>query len=60
MARWRIDCRNADWLMSRQKDARLPLGERWALWWHLRYCASCRTVLRNLEFLSRAIRRLDV
>jgi hypothetical protein len=59
MARWRIDCRDADWLLSRQKDERLARAERWALWWHLRFCDSCRTVRRNLEFLSRVIRRMD-
>jgi hypothetical protein len=59
MARWRINCRDADWLMSRQRDARLAPVERWALWWHLRFCDACRTVRRNLDFLSRAMRRLD-
>jgi len=56
--KWRIRCRDADWLMSLQRDTRLSLGARAALWVHLRYCDSCRTVRRNLELLSRGIRRL--
>jgi hypothetical protein len=59
MARLGIDCRDADRLLSMQKDTRLPAWERWSLWWHLRYCDSCRTVRRNFEFLSRAIRRMN-
>jgi hypothetical protein len=59
VAKWRIKCRDADWLMSRQLDERLPRTECWALWLHLRFCDSCRTVSRNLQFLSRAMRRLD-
>jgi hypothetical protein len=59
MARLRIDCREADRLMSMQRDASLPSPQRWRLWWHLRFCDGCRTVRRNLEFLSRVIGRID-
>ncbi len=59
MARLQIDCREADRLMSMQKDVRLSAAHRWCLWWHLRYCDGCRAVRRNLEFLTRAIRRID-
>lgn len=59
MARLRIDCREADRLLSLRKDAGLAAAERLALWLHLNYCAACRTVRRNLDFLSRAIRHLD-
>lgn len=59
MARWRINCRDADLLLSRQMDARLGRTERWALWWHLRWCDACSTVRRNLRLLSHAAWRLD-
>jgi hypothetical protein len=59
MARLRIDCREADRLLSLRKDARLAGTERLSLWLHLSYCAACRTVRRNLDFLSGAVRRLD-
>jgi hypothetical protein len=59
MSRWRIDCRAADRLLSQQRDAPLGRGARWVLWWHLRWCDSCRTVRRNLDVLARAVRRLD-
>jgi len=56
--KWRLTCRDADWLLSLQRDAPLPWSRRVALRLHLRYCDSCRTVLRNLDLLARAIRRL--
>jgi hypothetical protein len=56
--KWRINCRDADWLLSLQQDTQLPWNRRAALWLHLRYCDSCRTVRRNLDLLARAVRRL--
>lgn len=58
MARWRIDCRAADYLLSQARDTRLPPARRWALWWHLRFCDACRSVQRNFAVLARVTRRL--
>jgi hypothetical protein len=59
MARIRIDCRQAHWLLSQRRDGPLRLSERLALWVHLRYCDVCTTVARQFRLLSEAVRRLD-
>jgi len=59
MARLFISCREAHWLLSRQRDAPLRWTERLALRLHLRVCDWCRIVQRNFTFLSQAARRLD-
>jgi len=59
MIKLRINCREAHELLSRQHDTALHWSERLALHLHLRVCDWCRTVQRNLAFLSRAVRRLD-
>ncbi len=59
MARFRIDCRRAHWLLSQRCDQPLRTGERLALWLHLRSCEWCAIVARNFRFLSTAARRLD-
>lgn len=59
MARLFINCRQAHWLLSRQRDAKLRWYERAALRLHLRACDWCRIVERNFAFLSRAVRHLD-
>ena len=59
MARLIINCREAHWLLSRQRDIPLRWTERLALRIHLRFCDWCSIVQRNFAFLSRAARRLD-
>ncbi|SPJ16532.1 conserved hypothetical protein [Burkholderiales bacterium] len=54
-----INCRQAHWLLSRQRDVRLHWFDRLTLRIHLRLCDWCSIVGRNFEFLSRAARRLD-
>ena len=57
--RWfMIDCRQAHWLLSRRRDARLPWPDRWRLRLHLSICDWCSRVARHFEFLSRAARGL--
>jgi hypothetical protein len=59
MARFRIDCRQAHWLLSQRRDAPLRPTDRLVLWLHLRYCDVCSTVARQFRFLSAVVRRLD-
>lgn len=59
MARLFINCRQAHWLLSRERDAPLRWSERLALGLHLRVCDWCSIVRRNFAFLSQAARRLD-
>lgn len=59
MAKLIINCRQAHWLLSRQRDAPLRWSEALALRMHLRVCDWCKIVERNFAFLSRAARGLD-
>lgn len=52
-----ITCREASHLISRQQDARLTLGERMQLRFHLMMCNACRRFAAQAEFLRRAMRR---
>jgi len=59
MARLFIDCRRAHRLLSHRRDAPLRWLDRLRLRIHLSVCDWCTIVARNLDFLSRAVRRLD-
>lgn len=54
----RITCRQAHRLLSERQDRPLARGERWRLWLHLRFCAMCARVERQMDLLRRAVRRL--
>jgi hypothetical protein len=58
MAKLGIDCRQANWLLSRRRDASLTLRERMALGWHLRGCSDCRHVRDQLALIGLAARRI--
>jgi len=54
----RITCREAQELLSLQRDTSLGRVRRLQLRMHLWVCHGCREVMRHFEILSRAARRL--
>jgi len=58
MVPFRITCREAQELLSLQRDTSLGPLRRLRLRTHLWMCHGCREVMRHFEILSRAARRL--
>ncbi len=58
MAKLGIDCRQANWLLSRRRDAPLSVRECVALGWHLRVCPDCRQVRDQIALIALAARRI--
>ena len=52
-----LTCKEVAHLASQALDAPLTRRQRWALRLHLMYCVLCRRFVRNLHFLSQALRR---
>jgi len=56
----RIQCQHAHELMSARLDhAPMGLSERFKLWLHLRICAFCSRIDRQMSFMRDAMRRID-
>lgn len=56
----RIKCQHAHELLSARMDhAPMSQAERFRLWLHLRFCAFCARVDRQMSFMREAVRRLD-
>jgi hypothetical protein len=53
-----IPCRHAHELLSERMDHPLGTGDRLRLWLHLRICAMCARVERQMDFMRRAMRQL--
>ncbi len=51
-----ISCKRASRLASEKQERSLTLKERFLLRWHLLYCAGCRRMVKQFEFLSEATR----
>jgi hypothetical protein len=56
----RITCHHAHRLLSERLDRPLEGGERWRLWLHLKLCAMCARVERQMAFLRTAVRRFGL
>lgn len=56
--RLKINCRQANQLLSERMDRSMTTMERFRLWLHLRYCDACSKVERQLGIMQSAIRRL--
>jgi hypothetical protein len=54
-----LPCEGMSRLASESLDRALTRPERAALRLHTLYCAACRRYLRQLELISRALRRLS-
>ena len=53
-----IPCRHAHELLSERMDKPLAKGDRLRLWLHLRICAMCARIERQMDLLRAAMRRL--
>ena len=53
-----LDCQDVSRLLSRSQDETLPMGERARLRLHLVLCETCRNVDEQMQFISRAMKRL--
>jgi hypothetical protein len=53
-----IPCRHAHELLSERMDQPLARADRLRLWLHLRICAMCARIERQMDFMRRAMRRL--
>lgn len=53
-----IDCRTVSRLISDGLDQKLPPADRARLRLHFVLCKACRNVNEQMQFLSRAIKRL--
>ncbi|MND02760.1 hypothetical protein D3C83_222540 [compost metagenome] len=52
-------CKEVSHLVSQGLDRELGLGERLRLRAHLAICNGCRNFKRQMEFLRRAVRKLE-
>jgi predicted anti-sigma-YlaC factor YlaD len=52
-------CKEVSHLVSQGLDRELGLGERLRLRAHLAICNGCRNFRRQMEFLRRAVRKLE-
>lgn len=60
LMRWmghRLMCKDVSRLVSRAQDGTLPFGERLKVHAHLRLCAACANLERQMRFLREAARR---
>jgi predicted anti-sigma-YlaC factor YlaD len=55
----RLRCQEVSRLLSDGQDRQLPAGDRARLRLHLVLCQACRNVSEQMDFLRRAMRRLD-
>jgi hypothetical protein len=53
-----IPCRHAHELLSQRLDEPLGTGDRLRLWMHLRICAACARVEKQMDFMRQAMRRI--
>lgn len=54
-SRWGMrSCREATRLMVQAEAQRLPWADRWALFWHLRWCTACRRFQAQMLLMSGA------
>jgi hypothetical protein len=53
-----IPCRHAHALISARMDGPLDGGDRLRLWLHLRLCALCKHIDRQMAFMREAMRRI--
>ena len=53
-----ISCRHAHELLSARMDQPLGTGDRLRLWLHLRICAMCARIERQMDFIRSAVQRL--
>ncbi len=56
---WMFRCKDVSTLVSQSMDTRLPLGKRMGIRFHLMMCHLCREYKRQLQLISRAMRRMD-
>jgi predicted anti-sigma-YlaC factor YlaD len=54
-----LSCQDVSRLLSDRHDASLPAADRARLRLHLVICQTCRNVSEQMDFLRRAMRRLD-
>jgi predicted anti-sigma-YlaC factor YlaD len=59
MMKFRLRCREASELLSRQQDGTLPVADSARLRLHLVMCDACRNVAEQLAFIRRAMRQLS-
>lgn len=53
----RLMCKDVSRLLSQAQDGTLPLVQRWKVQAHLRICAACANVERQMRFMREAARR---
>jgi hypothetical protein len=53
-----ITCKEVSVLASQQHERKLTLWERLTLRMHLCVCNGCRRVVRQIEFIRRAVRQM--
>jgi predicted anti-sigma-YlaC factor YlaD len=54
-----LDCKEVSRLISERLDEKLPPADRARLRLHFVLCKTCRNVNEQMQFLRRAIKRLD-
>jgi predicted anti-sigma-YlaC factor YlaD len=55
----RLDCKDVSRLISDGQDQDLPSGERALLRLHLVICNACRNVDEQMQFIRRAMKKLN-
>jgi Putative zinc-finger len=55
----RLDCKTVSRLISDGQDKLMPPSERTRLRLHFVVCEACRNVEEQMQFLRRAMRRID-
>jgi hypothetical protein len=56
---WMFKCKDVSALVSRSMDTTLPLHQRMGIHFHLMMCHMCREYKKQLDLISRAMRRMD-
>jgi predicted anti-sigma-YlaC factor YlaD len=55
-----LDCKEVSRLISAGQDQDLPAGDRARMRLHFVMCQTCRNVDEQMQFIRRAMKRLDV
>ena len=55
----RLDCEAMSRLISESQELRLPAAERAHMRLHFVVCETCRNVNEQMQFLRRAMQRMD-
>ena len=55
-----MDCKHASHLVSQAQDAKLTLGQRFSLRFHLMLCDACNRFSRQLALLREAMRQASL